>query len=159
MRPIVFIIQTYVFFMQHHVLCGNIVFAGCNTMFRETVDGQKIAPLHGWFRFAMQNISCPCLTIPRCLSPPSSPPCSMLLCLLHWRVFVSGLCSSLLVASWIRSPILNPEGCGEIRVSLLVVVSMPLVCFSGAIFCPSTVKTMCFFVYAHAFQNKYATLR
>ena len=42
-------------------------------MFRETVDGQKIAPLHGWFCFVMQLIACSHLEIRHCRSPPPPP--------------------------------------------------------------------------------------
>ena len=89
--------------------------------------------------------------------PPASPrvQCCSMFCICDFFC----LCLSLLVASWIRSPILNPEGRGEVRVLCLFSVAVPLVNFSGAIFCPSTVKMMCFFVHAHVFQNEYATLR
>ena len=74
--------------------------------------------------------------------PPASPPCSMLLSVL--QLFFCCPCLSLLVASWNRSPILNPEGRGEVCVLCFFFVAVPLVYFSGAIFCPSTVKMMCF---------------
>ena len=129
--------------MQHHVW--------------ETVDGQKIAPLHERFCFSAQIIACSRLEILRCWSPPASPPCSMLLSVL--QLFVCCPCLSLLVASWNRSPILNPVGRGEVCVLCFFFVAVPLVYFSGAIFCPSTVKMMCFVVHAHVCQNEYATLR
>ena len=46
---------------------------GCNTMFWETVDGQKIAPLYEWFCFVTKLIACPHLETRRCLSPPLPP--------------------------------------------------------------------------------------
>ena len=46
--------------MQHHVW--------------ETVDGQKIAPLHERFCFSAQIIACSRLEILRCWSPPPPPP-------------------------------------------------------------------------------------
>lgn len=84
------------------------------------------------------------------LPPPPPPPVfNVVLCFAF--VFLFCLCLSLLVASWMCSPILNPEGRGEVRVFCVFFVAVPLVYFSGAIFCPSTVKMMCFFVRAHGF--------
>ena len=89
--------------------------------------------------------------------PPPPPVFNVAVCFAC--VFFCCLRLSLLVASCIRSPILNPEGRGEVRVLCLFFVSVPLVYFSGAIFCPSTVKMMRFFVNAHVLDNEYATLR
>mgnify|MGYP003341117135 CR=1 FL=1 len=88
--------------------------------------------------------------------PPVPPVFNVVVCVAF--VFVCP-CLSLLMASLIRSPILNVEGCGEFGVLCLVIVAVPLAYFSGAIFCPSTVKMIGFFMHAPAFQNEFVTLR
>ena len=74
------------------------------------------------------------------------------------RCFVSFVCLPSHVVPSQHHPILNQEGCGEAR-ALLLIVSVLLVCFGGAIFCPSTVKITPFFVYACAFEDEIVTLR
>ena len=76
------------------------------------------------------------------VGPPRLPPVfNVVVCVAIVFCFP---CLSLLVASWNRSPILNPEGRGEVCVLCFFFVAVPLVYFSGAIFCPSTVKMLCF---------------